>query len=72
MLWVKQALVFAPSVQGGFMNSHAKMPAGLVRGDRLRVFFSTRSRVGVSVPAFIMLPSTIGAWRPGRSLSAPR
>jgi len=53
MQWVKQGLAFAPSGQGGWMNSHAQMPAVLVRGDMLRIYFSTRPRAGVSVPACI-------------------
>jgi hypothetical protein len=53
MRWVKQGLVFVPSGQGGFMNSHAQMPAVLVREDRLRIYFSTRPGAGVSMPAFI-------------------
>lgn len=35
------------------MNSHAQMPVVLVREDRLRIYFSTRPSVGISVPAFI-------------------
>jgi len=53
MRWIKQGLVFVPSGHDGFMNSHAQMPAVQVRADRLRVYFSTRPRASVSVPAFI-------------------
>jgi hypothetical protein len=53
MRWVKQGLVFAPAGEGGWINSHAQMPAVLVRDDRLRIFFSTRPSPGGSVPAFV-------------------
>lgn len=53
MHWDKKGFIFAPSGQGGWMNSHAQMPVVLVRGDRLRIFFSTRPSAGMSLPAFI-------------------
>jgi hypothetical protein len=53
MRWVKQGIIFRPSGQGGWMNSHAQLPTVLVRNDRLRIFFSTRPGAGVSVPAFV-------------------
>jgi hypothetical protein len=51
--WVKQGLVFVPSGQGGWINSHAQMPVVHVRGDSLRIYFSTRPTAGVSLPAFV-------------------
>ena len=53
MHWMKQGLVFVPSGEGGWMNSHAQMPTVQVRDDRLRIYFSTRPRAGESVPAAI-------------------
>jgi hypothetical protein len=53
MRWIKQGLVFVPSGQGGWMNSHTQLPVVQVRDTSLRVFFSTRPSPGVSVPAFI-------------------
>ena len=53
MRWVKQGLVFVPSGEGGWMNSHAQLPAVFVRGDVLRIYFSTRPSAGVSLPAYI-------------------
>ena len=53
MRWLKKGLVFVPSGEGGWMNSHAQMPFVQVRSDGLRVFFSTRPGAGVSMPAFV-------------------
>src|SRR5262249_38531933 len=53
MRWKKRGLVFVPSGQGGWMNSHAQLPVVLVRDDSLRIYFSTRPSAGMSVPAFI-------------------
>jgi len=53
MRWVKRGLIFAPSGQGGWMNSHAQMPVALPRGDTTRIYFSTRPSPGTSLPAFI-------------------
>src|ERR1700730_3395003 len=53
MRWVKQGLIFVPSGQGGWMNSHAQLPVVQVCRDRLRIFFSTRPSAGLSLPAFI-------------------
>ena len=53
MRWAKQGLIFVPSGQGGWIKSHAQMPAVHVRGDHLRIYFSTRPSTGCSVPAFI-------------------
>src|SRR5205807_719988 len=53
--WVKQGVIFAASGQGGWINSHAQMPAAHVRADSLRLYFSTRPAPGCSVPAFIDL-----------------
>jgi hypothetical protein len=51
--WIKQGLVFVPSGQGGWINSHAQMPTVHIRPDRFRIFFSTRPSAGLSVPAFV-------------------
>jgi predicted GH43/DUF377 family glycosyl hydrolase len=53
MRWMKQGLGFVASGQAGWLNSHAQMPVAHVRSDRLRIFFSTRPRAGVSLPAFV-------------------
>lgn len=75
--WTRRGLIFVPSGQGGWVNSHAQMPTVQVRDDRLRIFFSTRPSPGVSVPAFIDVdiddPSRIVAIhpRPLLELGAP-
>ena len=53
MRWIKQGLIFAPSGQAGWINSHAQMPTVQIRDDHLRIYFSTRPSAGFSVPAFI-------------------
>src|ERR1041384_1976784 len=53
MRWIKRGLIFAPAGQAGWINSHAQMPVVHVRGDCLRIYFSTRPSAGCSVPAFI-------------------
>lgn len=37
------------------MNSHAQVPTALVLPDRLRVFFATRPKPGLTLPAFVDL-----------------
>jgi predicted GH43/DUF377 family glycosyl hydrolase len=67
MRWVKQGLVFVPSGQGGWMNSHAQMPVVRVRDGSLRIYFSTRPSAGVSLPAFV----DVDLDDPTRVLEAP-
>ncbi len=55
MRWRKGGLAFAPSGEFGWMNSHAQVPTVLVLADRLRVFFATRPRPGLTLPAFVDL-----------------
>ncbi len=55
MNWRKEGLIFAPSGEFGWMNSHAQVPTVLVLPDRLRVFFATRPKPGLTLPAFVDL-----------------
>jgi predicted GH43/DUF377 family glycosyl hydrolase len=53
--WIKQGLVFEPTGQFGWMNSHAQVPTVLVLPDRLRVYFASRPRRDLSLPTFVDL-----------------
>jgi len=37
MRWVKKGLIFCPSGDAGWMNTHAQIPTVLVKDDRLRM-----------------------------------
>jgi hypothetical protein len=51
--WRKQGLIFSPSGEFGWMNSHAQVPTVLPLADRLRIFFATRPKPGLTLPAFV-------------------
>lgn len=55
MKWHKRGKIFCASGQFDWMRSHTQVPTALVFGDRIRVFFSTRSEDSVSRPAFVDL-----------------
>ena len=50
-------LVFIPTGQHGWMNSHAQVPTGLLLNDQgeIRIYFSTRPRPGLSLTTFVDL-----------------
>lgn len=43
MRWIKGGLIFNVSGNFGWMNSHAQIPTVLPMGEKLRIFFSTRT-----------------------------
>jgi len=53
MKWIKKALIFRPSGEGGWMKSHAQIPTVLALGDRLRVYFSSRPQPSFSLTTFV-------------------
>ncbi len=53
MRWRKQGLIFRPSGEFGWMNSHAQIPTVLVRNDYLRIYFATRARPDFSQTAWL-------------------
>jgi hypothetical protein len=53
MRWSKGALIFRPTGQYGWINSHAQVPTVLVLSDRLRVYFAARPRPDLSLPTFV-------------------
>ena len=55
MKWIKQAKVFEPRGDFGWMNSHAQGPTVLVREGFLRVYFASRPKPGLSLPTFVDL-----------------
>jgi hypothetical protein len=55
MQWIRQGLVFEPSGEGGWINTHAQVPTALVLPDRIRVFFAARPRPDLSLPTFVDL-----------------
>lgn len=55
MKWNKKGLIFKPSGEYGWMNSHAQGPIVLVLDDVLRVYFSTRKEAGCACGAMIDL-----------------
>lgn len=53
--WIKKGLVFRPSGEGEWMNSHAQVPTALVMKDRLRVYFASRSTRSLSLTTYVDL-----------------
>ena len=42
MKWLKKGLIFSPSGEFGWMNTHAQVPVALEIDKKLRIYFSTR------------------------------
>ena len=53
--WEKRGVIFTAGGEHGWINSHAQVPTALLLDDRLRIYFATRPRPGLSLPAFIDL-----------------
>lgn len=54
MKWTKKGLIFAPQQQFSWMVSHASIPVvDKINDDVLRIYFSTRNKLGQSIPTFI-------------------
>jgi predicted GH43/DUF377 family glycosyl hydrolase len=53
--WRKLGLLFQPTGQGGWMNSHAQVPTALVLDDRIRVYFASRPKPGLSLTGYVDL-----------------
>lgn len=53
MHWVKYGKIFEPKPEYHFIRSHIQMPTILSCGDRLRIYFSTRPKTGMSLGTFI-------------------
>ena len=63
--WRKRGLVFRPTGQGGWMNSHAQVPTALVLEDRIRVYVASRPRPDLSLTGYVDLDLAA----PGRVLA---
>ena len=55
MKWRRRGKIFTASGQLEWMHSHTQVPCALVLDDRLRIYFSTRPKSGMSLGAFIDL-----------------
>jgi predicted GH43/DUF377 family glycosyl hydrolase len=53
MEWINRKRIFKPSGEFGWMNSHAQIPTVLDMGDKLRVYFSSRPKAGLSMTGFM-------------------
>lgn len=53
--WRKHGLVFQPSGQGGWINSHAQVPTALLLDDRIRVYIASRPKPGLSLTGYVDL-----------------
>jgi hypothetical protein len=58
MKWIKRGVVFEPSGQNGWMNSHAQVPTVLAMEDRLRIYFASRPNNELSLPTFVDVDRT--------------
>jgi len=55
--WEKKGLIFAPSDRSDLIKSHVQIPTVLVLDDRLRIYYATRPRQGVSLTTYIDVDS---------------
>ena len=55
MKWLKKGLIFTPSGQFNWMNSHAQVPTVLLKDDCLRVYFATRPKKNLSLTTYVDL-----------------
>jgi hypothetical protein len=55
MKWEKRGRLFGVSGNAGWMHTHAQVPTVLVQEDRLRVYFATRPKPGLSLTTFVDL-----------------
>ena len=55
MRWIKRGLVFEPSGQCGWINTHAQVPTVLVLADRFRVYFAARPKQDLSLTTYVDL-----------------
>lgn len=55
MSWIKKGLVFKPTGQGGWMNSHAAVPSPLLKDDVIRVYVGVRPEQSLTLPTFVDL-----------------
>jgi predicted GH43/DUF377 family glycosyl hydrolase len=56
MKWIKKGLIFkADDIKSDFIKSHAQIPTVLVLEDRLRVYFATRPKQGLSMTTYMDL-----------------
>jgi hypothetical protein len=53
--WRKHGLLFGPSGQGGWMNTHAQVPTALLLDDRIRVYIASRPKPGLSLTGYVDL-----------------
>lgn len=53
--WKKLGLVFSPSGQAGWMNSHAQVPAPILIDGKLRIYFSSRPDPNLSLTTYLDL-----------------
>jgi hypothetical protein len=53
MKWVKGGLVFCADGDFSWMNSHAQIPTAILMGDKIRIFFSTRTVITESKTTYL-------------------
>ena len=50
--WRKKGILFSPSGEGNMLNSHAQIMAPIIIDDKLRIFFSSRPKPGMTLPFY--------------------
>ena len=54
MKWIKKGLIFkSDDIKSNFIKSHTQIPTVLVLEDRLRIYFATRPKLGLSITTFL-------------------
>lgn len=50
--WCKKGILFSPCGEGKTLNSHAQVMAPIIIDDKLRIFFSSRPKPGITLPFY--------------------
>jgi hypothetical protein len=51
--WEKKGIIFTPENGSDLIGSHVQIPTAIVLKDRLRIYFATRPRPGLSITTYI-------------------
>jgi len=52
-IWNKKGILFSPKGENNLLMSHAQIMAPILIGDKLRIFFSSRPKPGLTLPFYV-------------------
>ena len=51
MKWIKKGIIFKP-INNNWFHSHSSIPTPIIIGDKIRIYYSARNKLGQSLPSF--------------------